>query len=261
VQVIRFIPVPFVVLTLILSGCASTAVERATYPSPDGKADSGASAFADAGTSVLAQRNLVEASLFSSHLCGALMIDGATAVTARHCVTNRKAADLAIVTGVVDLCEEGSPEIIPVKRLHFPDDAALDVVVLELEWPSDTKFAAAFEQTQADDQLVAVGWGSASEGGFFGCEMKQLPLTVTGHPLCEDSMPGGSGAFFCARGADKFNTCSGDSGSPVFRVSQRQMVAVGFTVGGVGCSPDDIGVYFSLNHLGTVFPEKARSVG
>lgn len=209
----------------------------------------------DAGAAALVQRASAGVSPFASHLCGALLVERSVAVTAAHCVENREARSLAIRLSSPDLCDATDPraellDVLEVERLGTVDE---DIVLLRTQ-PSRAALPGRIEAPTQANAAWAVGWGSLTKGGPFVCDLKTIPIIVGSPDDCAAGKPGTSResfarTFFCGTGRDRLNTCAGDSGSPVFDLRSGSWAAIGITLSGEGCAPDDQGVYFRLDRL------------
>lgn len=185
---------------------------------------------------------------FEGQFCGAYRVDSSTFVTATHCLENRPPP--SALTGVEDLCSGGdSAPRIPVGRV-VPDRSNK-----ELSWFSSTLEsspvapATTVPVVTVGESVVAYGWGRLDTGGSPQCRVKEVKLVVVPLGRCDIELAAASQAglnvknSFCAVPVGHLNTCTGDSGGPVFRMAEGSNELVGITLLGRDCSATSPGIY------------------
>ena len=168
----------------------------------------------------------------STHFCGGVLVAPDLVATAAHCLTDRSPASIDAIVGADNLC---STAPIGGSRLAIasfePLNTGVDVALLRLASPSPVEPTPL---TTSTTDLVAWGWGTGSPGGQAPCTARPVALTIS--DSCAD-VP--SDDYLCALPSGSDNTCTGDSGGPVF--AQGGLVAI--TSSGAGCGPHDPGFY------------------
>jgi len=166
------------------------------------------------------------------HFCGGTLVAPDLVATAAHCLADRTPASIDAIVGADNLCRTApiGGTRIAVASVEY-SDAALDVALLRLASPSTVTPAPIAASTT---DLVAWGWGTASPGGVAPCSARPVALSVVAD--CAD-VP--SDDYLCALPSGAVNTCTGDSGGPVY--SDGALVAI--VSSGLGCGPGDPGFY------------------
>jgi len=186
--------------------------------------------------------------------CGGSLVAPHVVVTAAHCLLDRDAMSLQVVTGRSNLLDPGGQRLDVAAALTYPffDSRTLsgDVAVLRL--------AAASNQTPVPlggppgqwQPAEIAGWGSATEGGQASAELRFAAISILPDKACSRGSAYGF-AFYrstmiCAGTLDgSADACTGDSGGPLL----VDGALVGLVGWGRGCaSPRYPGVYTRLSN-------------
>ena len=225
-----------VALLLIVSGCSSSPPVR----------DVPASLVAVLGS------NAPGDDLSASSFCAGVLTAPDIVTTAAHCLADRDPERIDVQVSADNVCA-GSE--VGGERLHVIEvrtDPVLDLAELVLESPAQSSPAQSSPAQSSPakgasgeaSSLTAWGWGTGSIGGASPCEAAPKSLVEVTSGECAVSEPARYGDFLCVVPVEGGpNTCAGDSGGPVFDQRGR-LVAI--TVAGIGCGPDDPGIYLRL---------------
>ena len=171
----------------------------------------------------------------STHFCGGVLVAPALVATAAHCLTGRAPSSIDAIVGADNLCSTAAIGGTRSAVTAFePLDTSADIALIRLASPS-----AVMPTTLATSvsEPVAWGWGTGSPGGVGPCSARAVALTVTDE--CVGAAAGSLDDYLCAVPTGELNTCTGDSGGPVF-VDGALLAIVS---SGAGCGPDDSGYY------------------
>ncbi|MFB9908147.1 serine protease [Allokutzneria oryzae] len=186
--------------------------------------------------------------------CGGALVSPTKVLTAAHCVDQRSASSISVVSGREDT-ESGAGQVVraakswkhPSYRSVFEGD---DLGVLTLERPISAQYATLVspgEQARyaSGTEAVVAGWGATSETGSTSRYLMSATVPVMDNATCSRSYRSFDGAkMFCA-GYDngKIDSCQGDSGGPLV----ARGVVIGVTSWGDGCArAGKPGVYVRL---------------
>lgn len=217
------------VLTLALVGAAACSPHQP------------ASVTAPASVVALANASNATSDPFASQFCGGVLSAPDTVLTAKHCVAGMKPDQIAVITGITDLCSQNraGQETITVAAIH--PTAHFDVVELRLRQPSSVRPAVISGQDSGpSNHLASYGWGR-DQSWTPRCNLERHDLRTVSWDRCRAAGGPDTDQLLCALPtASSTNTCSGDSGSPVFDDAGTLQAIV---TGGVGCGADDPGWY------------------
>lgn len=181
--------------------------------------------------------------LYESQFCAGAAVAPKKVLTVAHCVAERGADRLAIAFGGTDLCHPGAMEVTPVTEIRLVAGRP-DLVELVLEGTVPGPLSVLGHSFDGE-QLSAFGWGRLTQFGMPPCTVKAIRLESVPVDNCRSHRMRPtevSGPTFCAQpsSGSALNTCTGDSGGPVYA---GDGAVVGFVLGGVGCGSQDDGLY------------------
>ncbi|CAF4331042.1 unnamed protein product, partial [Adineta steineri] len=193
----------------------------------------------------------------NTYLCGGSIISASWVITAAHCVNSQTASSITIYAGSNSRWTGTQSRVVSKIIVHpsYNSDTYVDdIALLQLQTPLDmtdryvsqiclpsvnSSILSTTEWPAANTTVVAVGWGTLSEGGSLPTTLQQVTLQTvsrqdsTCSPLITDWH-----VQLCAgvSGGGK-DTCQGDSGGPLMMFnSNKQWVLVGLTSNGLGCA-------------------------
>jgi len=197
------------------------------------------------------------------HICGCVIYNTNTVITAAHCLDGSSAASLRIQAGLHTLSQVEDYQVtrtIPSYKMHesyngnvggFPNDIAVMQLNSPLVFNSHVSSVAIDEDPNSDwegQKCILSGWGRKSGSGATADTLKKVAMTKISNADCARAWrPVMSGAInsghICFYEENK-SACSGDSGGPV----RCGDVITGVTSWGVStCSGDFPSVYTRLS--------------
>lgn len=215
---------------------------------------------------IVALANTGSPSLFYRQFCGASLIAPDWVLTAAHCVEGETAGRLQVVVGLTDLEDTSSAEIRGVKGIFrhpgFRDlggDLVNDMALLLLDSPvnSITPVAYARSATAAPvgSMVRALGWGDTRSNPRYPTELHQVDLKLVPMATARRSYRSRVlNARHLAAMASGKDTCSGDSGGPIFDLDGQSgnPLLVGVTSYGIDCAVPEIpGIYANVGNYGS----------
>lgn len=205
---------------------------------------------------------------YSRHFCGASLLDRNSVLTAAHCVKDTPKAPLRVTVGRTVLSGDGGQTRRVSKRAIHPKfdgnrNAKYDAAVLTLNKPVRGIRAIKVSGTAQDalekpGRLAKVaGWGNTIKQPANGDNGSRYPdrMRVTRVPIVADARardvygPIFVGSLMIAAGKEGKDTCSGDSGGPMFAKQNGERYQIGITSFGRGCATRKYpGVYTEVNN-------------
>jgi secreted trypsin-like serine protease len=198
---------------------------------------------------------------FNVQFCGGALVAPNLVITAAHCVEKRPPSSMHVIINADNICKtapiDGERHHV-IRKMRIPGLTLVDAALLEIDHPSAVPTAQPEQSIREIRNVATAGWGRDSLGGNASCRPTIVPLRIIDSGECaakgtSSTMKGLSSRGFCALPSDTAdrNTCTGDSGGPVWtskahhgRVDYR---LVGIVSGGAGCSLGDIGFYVKVD--------------
>ncbi len=183
----------------------------------------------------------------ASQFCAGVLVNRMQVLTAAHCVKGRDAKSMDVIAGANNLCSTArvGGDRVAVKSIVSSD--SFDAALLTLQRATD-RVPAKIQDTMPEVSSISIawGWGKDSVGGVPPCSAEGKALSVISLPNCEGAPGADSVGAICGVPAGKRNTCEGDSGGPLVAQNGRLQA---ITISGLGCGPDDPGVYLRASEV------------
>ena len=200
---------------------------------------------------------------YDAQFCGGSLIASDVIITAAHCVEDITAADVEVAVDVLNLSNITSGERQTVSEIIIHPDwdtntTENDIALLILEDGSvnsgitPISIVESGTTLSAGTDVRALGWGEI-ENGSYPELLRTVDLDIASDPGAACGSYGGSYdpvSMLCATGSTGGNTkdtCSGDSGGPLFTTAGGNYRLVGLTSWGNACGLADYpGIYTRL---------------
>jgi secreted trypsin-like serine protease len=164
---------------------------------------------------------------YHGHLCGAVLVENGTILTAAHCVAERAPERLAVIVGADNLCRGRAVtgRRVGVVSVHVhprydPMTGRFDIAALGLAEEAVDTPRRAVRPEPTTMRVTAYGWGSTAEERPGSCRLERIPLRAApgeGCPGLDGTGPRrfDAGSMLCVLPEGTSTTCFGDSGGPV----------------------------------------------
>jgi secreted trypsin-like serine protease len=232
------------------------------------RAPSTASAQADdapsPGLTAVINSSAPTSDLFSAQFCAGALVAPSLVLTAAHCVAGRSASSIDVVVGADNLCKTS---VVGGERRHITEiiqyeepmsDGTPDVALLLLGQASTLPLAVLSVGLREPATTYVAGWGRTSVGGVAPCRSRIVTLRLLAESTCIAAVNAAHQKIqerweFCAvpQNSKGFDTCTGDSGGPMYGENAHTSVAMlmGIVSWGTGCGNGATGVYVSVTAL------------
>lgn len=203
-------------------------------------------------------------SLFQRQFCGATLIHPSWAVTAAHCVENRRPKGLEVWFGISNLDDSSEAIRRDITGIHlhqayredFEGNLVNDIAFLQLATPVEDidplPFARGPRAVAPGKSVRAIGWGSKRRFGGFPKELREADLRI--FPMGKARKLFRTNALglrhIAAKRSGK-DTCQGDSGGPLF-LPDGDGLLVGITSFGIGCDEGFPGIYTNVGRYASL---------
>jgi len=191
----------------------------------------------------------------TSHSCGASILTTRTVVTAAHCIDGVSASSLSIRYNSLNHGSGGALVNIQTINKHagysastLDNDIATLITTTALTLGQTNAravtLAASGNDPASGTNVIAIGWGTTSEGGSIPAALRHVTVPIVARATCNSNYGGGiTNNMICAGvSGGGLDACQGDSGGPLVVASSS--VLVGLTSWGRGCArPGYPGVY------------------
>ncbi|TFH70626.1 S1 family peptidase [Cellulomonas sp. HD19AZ1] len=200
---------------------------------------------------------------WANTFCSGALVAPDLVVTAAHCLRDGPLPD--VLVGEHDLCADPvAGERRAVVRRLLGEGPAAELALLRLGQPVAADVAEVASLPDIGTTTVAVGWGRVDTDQRRPCQAKTMPLRVVDGHECTpvlaaaDDADRAPGRWVCMTPTGTQNTCIGDSGSGAYTLKGGRLRLQGITLGGLGCGPDEPGLYASPDAVAVLLQQAGQ---
>ncbi|KAI3380914.1 hypothetical protein SNEBB_010650, partial [Seison nebaliae] len=177
--------------------------------------------------------------------CGGSIVNNRWIVTAAHCVKGAIASYIHVGDHNIFKFDGPIELLMEIENIEIHSNFSLSRLVADIALMRTEKeitfgvgvqpiCLSEFEKNIGDEVTVA-GWGAVSTNGNSATELRKVNISIKNDSFCGANLQGRQDTVFCAGDTDNVkDTCSGDSGGPLYYVNNSRFTLVGVTSYGIG---------------------------